>query len=135
MTAAPESCSSLGVTPPISTSLPNEYDIRLNEGLIAELRLQNNFEPQEGVDKRVQVLFTLQKITEAFIQDVCRKKGYGPGVVDAAGGKIYTFGSYRLGVYGPGATHSQFRKGTVCLTISRVGYRCSHSLSEMGYAR
>lgn len=33
---------------------------------------------------------------------VSRKKGLSAAAVDAAGGKVFTFGSYRLGVYGPG---------------------------------
>jgi poly(A) polymerase len=30
------------------------------------------------------------------------KKGLSQAAIEAAGGKIFTFGSYRLGVYGPG---------------------------------
>ena len=31
-----------------------------------------------------------------------KKKGLGDAIVNSAGGKIFTYGSYRLGVYGPG---------------------------------
>jgi poly(A) polymerase len=34
---------------------------------------------------------------------VSRKKGLSEAAVEAAGGKIFTYGSYRLGVYGPGS--------------------------------
>jgi poly(A) polymerase Pap1 len=37
-----------------------------------------------------------------FIKLVSRKKGLSPAAVEASGGKIFTYGSYRLGVYGPG---------------------------------
>jgi poly(A) polymerase Pap1 len=37
-----------------------------------------------------------------FVQVVSRKKGLSNAAVEASGGKIFTYGSYRLGVYGPG---------------------------------
>lgn len=51
---------------------------------------------------RTQVLQLLQRVAIEFVKVVSRKKGLSPAAVDAAGGKIFTFGSYRLGVYGPG---------------------------------
>lgn len=51
---------------------------------------------------RTQVLQLLQRVAVEFVKVVSRKKGLSPAAVDAAGGKIFTFGSYRLGVYGPG---------------------------------
>jgi len=37
------------------------------------------------------------------VYTVCISKGLSPAAAQAAGGKIYTFGSYRLGVHGPGS--------------------------------
>lgn len=51
---------------------------------------------------RNQALQLLQRVNIEFVKVVSRKKGLSPAAVDAAGGKIFTFGSYRLGVYGPG---------------------------------
>lgn len=51
---------------------------------------------------RNQALQLLQRVAIEFIKSVSRKKGLSPAAVEAAGGKIFTFGSYRLGVYGPG---------------------------------
>lgn len=51
---------------------------------------------------RKQALQLLQRVAIEFIKAVSRKKGLSPAAVEAAGGKIFTFGSYRLGVYGPG---------------------------------
>jgi poly(A) polymerase len=48
------------------------------------------------------VLQLLQRVTVEFVQVVSRKKGLSPAAVEASGGKIFTYGSYRLGVYGPG---------------------------------
>ena len=51
---------------------------------------------------RNQALQLLQRVNIEFVKVVSRKKGLSAAAVDAAGGKIFTFGSYRLGVYGPG---------------------------------
>lgn len=48
------------------------------------------------------MLQLLQRVAIEFVRVVSRKKGLSPAAVGAAGGKIFTFGSYRLGVYGPG---------------------------------
>jgi len=36
----------------ISTTLPTEKDLELNEALLKELKDQNNFESTEGTEKR-----------------------------------------------------------------------------------
>jgi poly(A) polymerase len=51
---------------------------------------------------RKQVLQTMQQVTMKFVRHVGQLKGLPPNVIDNAGGKIFTFGSYRLGVFGPG---------------------------------
>lgn len=48
------------------------------------------------------MLQLLQRVTIEFVKDVSRKKGLSPAAVEAAGGKVFAYGSYRLGVYGPG---------------------------------
>lgn len=48
------------------------------------------------------MLHLLQRVALEFVKIVSRKKGLSPAAVDAAGGKIFAYGSYRLGVYGPG---------------------------------
>jgi poly(A) polymerase len=52
---------------------------------------------------RTVVLESLQAITEEFVKQVCRAQGMSEKVANAAGGKICTYGSFRLGVYGPGS--------------------------------
>ena len=53
------------------------------------------------------VLQALQKITVEFVKHVSKDVRKLPqNAVDAAGGKIFTYGSYRLGVYGPGQSDS-----------------------------
>lgn len=48
------------------------------------------------------MLQLLQRVATEFVKVVSRKKGLSPAAVEAAGGKIFAYGSYRLGVYGPG---------------------------------
>jgi poly(A) polymerase len=102
MAAQVAASAQLGVTPPISSALPTEEELRLNEALIAELRSQDNFETAEDTEKRKRVLAHMQRVTEEFVRHVAKVKGLAPSVIDSAGGKVSTFGSYRLGVYGPG---------------------------------
>ncbi|KAJ5491388.1 Poly(A) polymerase pla1 [Penicillium diatomitis] len=92
-----------GVTPPISAALPTQEELAANDDLIAELKAQNNFEPPADSERRIQMLQLLQKVALEFVKIVSRKKGLSPAAVEASGGKIFTFGGYRLGVYGPGS--------------------------------
>ena len=90
------------MTPPISTIGPTESENAVNQALVEELKRQNSFESPEESQKRLMVLNQLQKISEEFVRHVCTAKGLPEAVVKSSGGKIFTFGSYRLGVYGPG---------------------------------
>ncbi|ANB11484.1 polynucleotide adenylyltransferase PAP1 [Sugiyamaella lignohabitans] len=92
-----------GVTPPISTALATPAERTLNEQLIAELKAQGSFESEEETKKRVQVLALLQELTQEFVRIVSLRKNMSEGMARDAGGKIFTYGSYRLGVYGPGS--------------------------------
>jgi len=109
-----------GVTPPISEAPPSESELRLNEALIAELRSQNNFESTDDTEKRKRVLDHMQQVTEDFVRHVGKTKGLNPSVLEAAGGKVSTFGSYRLGVYGPGELKWLSHPSILKLTISRL---------------
>ncbi|KKA19818.1 Polynucleotide adenylyltransferase [Rasamsonia emersonii CBS 393.64] len=83
--------------------LPTPEELAANDDLIAELKAQNNFESPAETERRKQTLQHIQKVTVEFIKVVSRRKGLSPAAVEASGGKIFTFGSYRLGVYGPGS--------------------------------
>ena len=48
------------------------------------------------------MLKNLQKITVEFVKQVGREKKMPETIINEAGGKIFTYGSYRLGVFGPG---------------------------------
>lgn len=58
---------------------------------------------KQSLFHRKNALQLLQKITVEFVRQVSRDVRKLPqNAIDAAGGKIFTYGSYRLGVYGPG---------------------------------
>ncbi|KAF2749397.1 Poly(A) polymerase [Sporormia fimetaria CBS 119925] len=90
-----------GVTQPISEAQPTEADLKLNDLLVEALKAENNFETPEGTDNRMKVLQHLQNVVEEFVRRAGKAKNLPQSTVDNGGGKIFTFGSYALGVYGP----------------------------------
>ncbi|EEB07623.1 poly(A) polymerase Pla1 [Schizosaccharomyces japonicus yFS275] len=92
-----------GITPPISTAPPTEKENALNTALVNELKAQNLFESAQDSEKRVRVLQELQAITTEFVRKVSLSKHMSEKMASESGGKIFTYGSYRLGVYGPGS--------------------------------
>lgn len=108
----------LGTTNVLSEAKPTPKDLELNGDLIEYLKSINNFETPEGNDRRYdsttqptalllltgtrdRVLQHLQKVTEEFVRRVGRKKGLPSSTVDTLGGKVFTYGSYTIGVHGP----------------------------------
>lgn len=51
---------------------------------------------------RVVVLGKLDKMVKEFVYQVSKSKGFPDSLAKEAGGKIFTYGSYRLGVHGAG---------------------------------
>lgn len=92
-----------GVTPPVSTANPTPRENTLNDAMIKELKLRGSFESESATRRRVDVLNILQKMTEEFVYQVSLSKNMSESMARDAGGKIFTFGSYRLGVYSPGS--------------------------------
>ena len=58
--------------------------------------------PQESA-KREEVLKELGDVFKNWVKTVAREKGYPRETVEKATAAMYTFGSYRLGVFGPGS--------------------------------
>ncbi|KAK8917646.1 Poly(A) polymerase pla1 [Metarhizium anisopliae] len=93
-----------GVTPPISVGLPTEAEKRASDALIEELRRQKTFESPSDTQKRYKVLESLQAICDEFVKRVAREKEPKNDVlIKNARGKVFTYGSFRLGVFGPGS--------------------------------
>ncbi|CZR41288.1 putative PAP1-poly(A) polymerase [Fusarium proliferatum ET1] len=93
-----------GVTPPISVQLPTEAELRQSDALLEELKRQKTFESPAETAKREEVLASIQTICDAFVRRVAQEKEPKNEVlIRNARGKVFTYGSYRLGVYGPGS--------------------------------
>ncbi|KAL8953461.1 MAG: hypothetical protein Q9222_000665 [Ikaeria aurantiellina] len=92
-----------GTTPSISSALPTEKEILQDEELTEELKRQGQFEAPGETTKKQALLVQLQKIAIEFVKLVCRNNGLPTSIIDSAGGKIFTYGSYRLGAYAPGS--------------------------------
>ncbi|KIJ13272.1 hypothetical protein PAXINDRAFT_163709 [Paxillus involutus ATCC 200175] len=93
----------LGVTPPISTAESNEREKEVTATLMEELRNQRTFETVEEARTREAVLGRVAALVKDFVYQVSLQRGLSEAAASAAGGKIFTFGSYRLGVHGPGS--------------------------------
>lgn len=93
----------LGVTPPISTAESTEREKEVTATLMEELRRQNTFESVEEARLRETVLGRVAAVVKKFVYEVSLSRGLSEAAANAAGGKIFTFGSYRLGVHGPGS--------------------------------
>ncbi|KAJ7055025.1 poly-A polymerase [Mycena amicta] len=93
----------LGVTPPIATTESNEREKEVTVTLMEELKRQNVFESQAESRMRELVLGRVAALVKKFVRKVSTKRGLTEAAANAAGGKIFTFGSYRLGVHGPGS--------------------------------
>ncbi|EMC92029.1 hypothetical protein BAUCODRAFT_78629 [Baudoinia panamericana UAMH 10762] len=90
-----------GVTQPFSNDAPTPADLKLNDSLIAELKAQDNFPPSSDTERRDAVIAKLKGLLRQMVQIVGKKKGLPAGILETAGGEVYTYGSFRLGVYGP----------------------------------
>ncbi|OZJ02461.1 hypothetical protein BZG36_04108 [Bifiguratus adelaidae] len=106
----------LGVTEPISYNEPSANDLAVTDSLIKTLHDHGLFESEEEAKRREIVLGKLQQIVKQFVYRVCiEKRALPENVAREAGGKIFTFGSYRLGVHGAGADID-----TLCVLPSMV---------------
>uniref|UniRef100_A0A0N4ZLV0 Poly(A) polymerase n=1 Tax=Parastrongyloides trichosuri TaxID=131310 RepID=A0A0N4ZLV0_PARTI len=97
-----ENAPQYGVSPPICVKKPSLYEEFLSMKLVEVLKSYNLFETKEGIDKRIEVLRVLNAKFKKWVRDTSKGK-IGDECIDKVGGKLFTFGSYRLGVNNPGA--------------------------------
>ena len=101
--AAPTPAKQWGLQPPLSTALPTPTENEKTADLVEELKRENNYETQEATQERMKTLSLLQKVTVEFVKEVSRKQHCPQSQIEQFGGRIYPYGSYRLGVYSPGS--------------------------------
>ncbi|XP_050236629.1 nuclear poly(A) polymerase 1-like [Mercurialis annua] len=92
-----------GITEPISLGGPTEYDVIKTRELEKLLQDAGLYESQEEAVSREEVLGRIDQIVKHWVKVISRMKGLNEQLVQEANAKIFTFGSYRLGVHGPGA--------------------------------
>ncbi|XP_017311793.1 poly(A) polymerase alpha [Ictalurus punctatus] len=92
-----------GITSPISMALPKESDLVQTQKLVQALKPFGVFEEELELQRRILVLGKLNTLVKEWIQDISTSKNIPPSLIENIGGKIFTFGSYRLGVHTKGA--------------------------------
>ncbi|PON71368.1 Poly(A) polymerase [Trema orientale] len=92
-----------GITNPISVAGPTDADLQRNVELEKFLIDSGLYESQEEAARRKVVLGRISEIVKDWVKLLTRQRGYTEQMVEDANAAIFTFGSYRLGVHGPGA--------------------------------
>ncbi|XP_057397889.1 poly(A) polymerase alpha isoform X6 [Balaenoptera acutorostrata] len=92
-----------GITSPISLAAPKETDCLLTQKLIETLKPFGVFEEEEELQRRILILGKLNNLVKEWIREISEIKNLPQSVIENVGGKIFTFGSYRLGVHTKGA--------------------------------
>ncbi|KAK7261763.1 hypothetical protein RIF29_28082 [Crotalaria pallida] len=91
------------VTKPISLAAPTHADIQRNFQLNKYLVSSGLYESKDESAMREEVLLRLGQIVKIWVKQLTRLRGYTDQMVEDANAVIFTFGSYRLGVHGPGS--------------------------------
>ncbi|KAF2897426.1 hypothetical protein ILUMI_08752 [Ignelater luminosus] len=95
--------TTLGMTSAISMALPKPSDLIKTTELEEALKPFDVFESDEELNHRMVILGKLYSLVKKWIKDVSIARNMPESVAENVGGKIYTFGSYRLGVHSKGA--------------------------------
>ncbi|CRK92974.1 CLUMA_CG006485, isoform A [Clunio marinus] len=93
----------LGMTSAISLAGPKQEDIQRTVDLEKSLEPFNVFENEQELNHRMEILAKLNGLVKQWVKDVSISKNMPEQMAEKLGGKIYTFGSYRLGVHHKGA--------------------------------
>lgn len=93
----------LGMTSAISLADPRPEDIIKTDELRKTLEPYKVFESQDELNHRMEILAKLNTLVKQWVKDVSISKNMPEAAAEKLGGKIYTFGSYRLGVHHKGA--------------------------------
>ena len=80
--------------------------MELTDKLVECLESFDMFDTAEGKDHRQLVLDRLNELMKRWIIQISKDKGKTEEEAWEVGGKLFTFGSYRLGVHGKGSCYS-----------------------------
>lgn len=92
-----------GITSAISLAPPREIDHLYTNKLCDAMKPFGVFEDEEELNHRLAVLGKLNNFVKEWIAEISEAKNLPPSAISCVGGKIFTFGSYRLGVHTKGA--------------------------------
>lgn len=101
--AADNSPKQLGMTSAISLATPKQEDLQKTIELEKALEPYNVIENEQELNHRMEILAKLNTLVKSWVKDVSVSKNMPEQMAERLGGKIYTFGSYRLGVHHKGA--------------------------------
>ncbi|KAF7664609.1 hypothetical protein LDENG_00171690 [Lucifuga dentata] len=101
--ASAQSPKHYGITSPISLALPKEADLVQTQKLTETLKPYGVFEEDLELQRRIMVLGKLNTLVKEWIKEIGEQKNLPAPLTETVGGKIFTFGSYRLGVHTKGA--------------------------------
>ena len=93
---------SYGVSDPLSVEFPTTKDKELTDKLEETLRKYNVFESDTELRHRMDVLHKINQLFKDWIKQISILKNIPEEVADKVGGKVCTFGSFRLGVNSQG---------------------------------
>jgi poly(A) polymerase len=91
-----------GVTETISTEFPTLKDKELTDKLEETLRKYAVFESDSELRQRMDVLHKINQLFKDWIKKISVSKNMPEEIADKVGGKVCTFGSFRLGVNSQG---------------------------------
>ncbi|KAJ1662616.1 polynucleotide adenylyltransferase [Coemansia sp. RSA 1813] len=106
-----------GVTPPISSEWPTAEEQAISEELLATLHREGQFESEDESKNREVVLGKIDKLMKEFVYKALLKHKVSESLARTCGGKIFTFGSYRLGAHSAGTDID-----TLCVAPSPVSH-------------
>ncbi|XP_067092631.1 poly(A) polymerase gamma isoform X1 [Osmerus mordax] len=92
-----------GITSAISHAPPRDIDHQYTKKLSDAMKPFGVFEDEDELNHRLAVLGKLNAFVKEWIAEISETKNLPLSAVTNTGGKIFTFGSYRLGVHTKGA--------------------------------
>ncbi|XP_063720005.1 poly(A) polymerase beta-like isoform X2 [Symsagittifera roscoffensis] len=93
----------LGLTGFLCDKLPTSDEVALTHSLKGCLMSFDLYESDQEFQHRVNILARLDHLAKDWIRQMAIKKNLTDNMVEKVGGKLFTFGSYRLGVHTKGA--------------------------------